>query len=94
MRSETERPIRFAFAGSIHSVAACSISGFRRTESLSKLMVTHLDDEVTAQDAVRTEWLASQGIRVLRFTNAEIFDDLEAVFQVTDRHIQTRKADD
>jgi very-short-patch-repair endonuclease len=48
----------------------------------------HLDDEIAAQDAVRTEWLESQGVQVLRFTNAEIFNDLERVFQIIDRHIR------
>jgi len=38
--------------------------------------------ERVAQDEARTTWLASQGFRVVRFWNCEVFEDLDAVLQV------------
>jgi very-short-patch-repair endonuclease len=35
--------------------------------------------EVAARDRERDAWFASQGYRTLRFTNAEVMDDLESV---------------
>ncbi len=34
-----------------------------------------------AQDTERTEWLESKGYTVLRFTNAEVRDNVEGVFE-------------
>ncbi|CAN5404858.1 hypothetical protein BH09CHL1_BH09CHL1_18260 [soil metagenome] len=51
----------------------------------------HLEADVSANDSSRTEWLESRGILVVRFTNAEILDDLERVLQTIDRLINMRK---
>ncbi len=42
----------------------------------------HRTEEGKARDARRDAWLKSQGIRVLRFTNTEIEDDVSAVLKV------------
>jgi very-short-patch-repair endonuclease len=39
----------------------------------------HLEPDQAAYDAARTEYLERLGIRVLRFTNAEVRDDLASV---------------
>jgi len=39
----------------------------------------HLDPEQAAYDAARTEYLQLLGVRVMRFKNAEVRDDLEGV---------------
>ena len=41
----------------------------------------HNEVDVRAQDNERTEWLATQGIMVLRFWNSEIFENPEGVLQ-------------
>ncbi len=38
--------------------------------------------ERIAYDNIRTEWLASQGFRVLRFWNNQVLEEIEAVKQV------------
>lgn len=40
---------------------------------------THAEQE--AYDAARTDWLVSQGYRVLRFTNTDVMDDLDLVLE-------------
>jgi very-short-patch-repair endonuclease len=50
----------------------------------------HDEDEIAAQDQVRTEWLQTQDILMLRFTNRDIFDDLEAVLHRIDGHARLR----
>jgi very-short-patch-repair endonuclease len=40
---------------------------------------SHYTDVARLYDEARTEWLRAQGIRVLRFTNAEVMQDFEAV---------------
>ena len=40
---------------------------------------SHYTDEARVYDEARTEWLRVQGIRVLRFTNAEVMQEFEAV---------------
>jgi very-short-patch-repair endonuclease len=40
---------------------------------------SHREPEVLARDAQRQKYIEQQGIRVLRFTNIEIFDSLEGV---------------
>jgi very-short-patch-repair endonuclease len=50
----------------------------------SKLVVeidgaTHSTDEEVAGDARRTAFLEAKGYRVLRFTNEQVFENLEAV---------------
>ncbi len=42
----------------------------------------HADPDTAAHDAVRTEFLAQRGIRVLRFTNAEIERSLPEVLKL------------
>ena len=41
----------------------------------------HFETEATAQDSDRTSWLEAQGIRVLRFTNAEVMNETTAVLE-------------
>jgi very-short-patch-repair endonuclease len=40
---------------------------------------SHFSDVARIYDEARTEWLRAQGIQVLRFTNAEVMQDFEAV---------------
>ena len=42
----------------------------------------HGDSVQTAFDDERTQWLESQGFRVMRFWNTDVFDDLDAVLNV------------
>ncbi|HET8540206.1 MAG TPA: endonuclease domain-containing protein [Anaeromyxobacter sp.] len=42
----------------------------------------HWCGDAPARDAARTRFLATRGIRVLRFSNAEMFEETEAVIQV------------
>ena len=42
--------------------------------------------EVAARDQARTEWLESQGYRVLRFTNNQVANDVGAVVREIARH--------
>jgi very-short-patch-repair endonuclease len=39
----------------------------------------HNEDPIENQDNVRTDWLNSQGFRVIRFWNNEVVDNLEGV---------------
>jgi very-short-patch-repair endonuclease len=41
----------------------------------------HFTDEGKAYDERRTEYLAAQGVRVIRFSNGEIFEELEGVVE-------------
>ena len=43
---------------------------------------THGGDRAMAHDARRTAYLASEGYRVLRFSNADVMDNLEGVTSV------------
>jgi very-short-patch-repair endonuclease len=40
---------------------------------------THGKKEIKVSDKYRTEWLKTEGFRILRFWNAEIMGDLEGV---------------
>ncbi len=40
----------------------------------------HSSEENMGNDAVRTEWLESQGFRVIRFWNNEVFSNMDGVF--------------
>ncbi len=42
----------------------------------------HFSDEGKAKDMKRNEYLEKMGIRVLRFTNRDIIDNLDSVIQV------------
>ena len=41
----------------------------------------HFTDEGRAHDERRTEYLATRGVRVLRFTNRELFEEREGVLE-------------
>jgi len=41
----------------------------------------HTKPEQVAYDLARTAWLEERGYRVIRFTNAEVADDLRAVLE-------------
>ncbi|RAK61363.1 hypothetical protein DJ021_16910 [Phenylobacterium hankyongense] len=43
--------------------------------------------EVAARDVARTEWLQSQGYKVVRFTNAQVTQDIFAVVREIERHL-------
>jgi len=40
---------------------------------------SHFSDRGEAYDAARTAWLASHGLRVVRFTNPEVIEEFEGV---------------
>jgi very-short-patch-repair endonuclease len=40
---------------------------------------SHFNEGAERYDAVRTDWLRAKGIRVLRFTNADVMQEFEAV---------------
>jgi len=41
----------------------------------------HYSEQGEARDAERTDWLTSRGVRVLRFTNIEVFLETEVVLE-------------
>jgi very-short-patch-repair endonuclease len=43
--------------------------------------------DVAARDVARTEWLRTQGYRVVRFTNRQVDADVWAVVQEIERHL-------
>jgi adenine-specific DNA-methyltransferase len=49
---------------------------------------THVGREVA--DETRQQWLEAQGVRVLRFWNHEIYDDLQTVLEAIWRACDTR----
>jgi very-short-patch-repair endonuclease len=42
---------------------------------------THSTDDEIARDRRRDAWFAENGFRVLRFTNAEVYDNLDGVLE-------------
>lgn len=50
----------------------------------------HYEDAGLERDAERTAFLEGHGIRVLRFTNAEVLDQLSAVCQYIDAEVKRR----
>lgn len=42
----------------------------------------HEEEEMVAHDARRDKYLESKGVKVLRFKNAEVFEDIEKVLNV------------
>ena len=61
-----------------------SIADFASLEARLVIEVdgaTHSTDEELARDAARTAALAAQGFAVLRFTNDEVFHDLDGVLK-------------
>ena len=47
----------------------------------------HAEREQMKDDAIRTHDLESMGFRVIRFTNEEVLDDIEAVLEEIERYI-------
>ena len=47
----------------------------------------HDNDEQAAHDRRRTQWLASQGVRVIRCTNEEVRDHLDGVLAWIEQEI-------
>ena len=47
----------------------------------------HADSVTARYDQRRTEWLASQNFRVLRFWNGEVFNDVDRVLEVIDSEL-------
>ena len=50
----------------------------------------HFEEETKQYDARRTEFLQTQGLKVLRFNNLEILKELEAVMLVIWREVKNR----
>ena len=48
---------------------------------------THAVGEGPARDRVRTEYLETRGFKVLRFSNRDVLNNPEGVFQVLDAHL-------
>jgi len=48
----------------------------------------HYQDENTAKDELRTQYLNAQGIRVLRFTNHEVYRYFDAVCETINQVIE------
>ena len=49
----------------------------------------HDDPEQQVNDAIREEYLQEKGIRIIRFTNDEVFIHLEAVLENIQSHFQS-----
>jgi very-short-patch-repair endonuclease len=47
----------------------------------------HFSKEIIKYDRVRNEYMASMGLRVLRFTNTEVLQNIEGVIEVIERNI-------
>ena len=52
----------------------------------------HYDSEGKQKDALRDDYMAHLGLRVLRFSDREIFEDLDGVVEVIWRHLETRES--
>ena len=48
----------------------------------------HYSDGGTVRDAARTQYLEASGVRVLRFTNLEILQELEGVLEAIRRAVE------
>ena len=53
---------------------------------------THSTDDEIASDARRTALLEQQGFRVVRFTNAEVYDNLDSVLETLLHAMRTSDA--
>lgn len=49
---------------------------------------THYEDQTLVYDQKRTEFLESQGLRVIRFTNQEIMESIEGVMEILGKMIK------
>jgi very-short-patch-repair endonuclease len=47
----------------------------------------HFSDERIEYDKVRSEYMAGLGLRVIRFTNAEVLTNIEGVIEVIERNM-------
>ncbi len=54
----------------------------------------HLSDEGIQHDKVRAEYLASLGLRVVRFTNIEVLTSMESVLQAILEHMREQRKDE
>jgi very-short-patch-repair endonuclease len=77
---------------------------FRRQEPVGKFIVDfvsfenkliieidgspHREKEVKFSDTQRTEWLQSEGYKVLRFWNSEINDNIEKVIEKINQYLK------
>ncbi|CAI2717305.1 endonuclease domain-containing protein [Nitrospina watsonii] len=52
---------------------------------------THGPDDAKRKDTARTAWLESQGLRVLRFQNREVIQNIEGVMSVLEKVIEEIK---
>ena len=53
----------------------------------------HYDPYLAQQDALRTEYLKSQGVTVLRFSNQDVLRQFRNVCEVIDQTVQMRTSD-
>ena len=58
---------------------------------LERRLIVEVDggqhDEQVARDVLRTAWLESQGFRVIRFWNTEVFSNVEGVCEEVYHHL-------
>lgn len=47
----------------------------------------HFSDEIIEYDKVRNEYMAGLGLRVIRFTNAEVLTNIDGVIEVIEKNI-------
>ena len=74
----------FRFRRQVAVALAGSIADFASLDARLVIEVdgaTHSTDEELARDAARTAALAAQGFAILRFTNDEVFHDLDGVLK-------------
>ena len=48
----------------------------------------HFSDETTEYDKIRSEYLSSLGLKVLRFTNTEVLTHIESVIESINENIE------
>jgi very-short-patch-repair endonuclease len=48
----------------------------------------HFSNEIAEYDKVRNEYMASLGLRVLRFTNIDVLTNIEGVIEAIERNIE------
>ncbi|MBI2860294.1 MAG: DUF559 domain-containing protein [Chloroflexi bacterium] len=47
----------------------------------------HFSDEIAEYDKIRNEYMASLGLRVIRFANAEVLTNIKGVIEVIERSL-------
>ena len=52
----------------------------------------HYEDKGIRQDELRTQELARSGVQILRFSDSEILNNLEGVYEVVRECIEKKKA--